>query len=601
MMEERVDGVRERRSRNTKLLEEFGAEKLNGGCYDNINSRVDPIALKGTCDLRTSMIDLEKLLHSKNSETQLEATRKFRSLLTLERDALVQEALDRDVVPQLLEFLKDKSNTALQLEALWALTNVAAGTSEQTHLLIKNNAVSTLVSLLDTDNEEILEQAVWVLGNIAADGISARDKVLATGVMEPLLQCMKLNKKISFLRIATWTLSNLCDGQPRPSIKITNILEAVLWVLQSEDTEVLSHICWALSHLCDGPSPHIKAVVKANVCVRLVELLDHKSWRVVKPALRTVGNIVCAEDDQDYTQQVIECGAVPWLTRLIQHPNREIQKEACWTLSNIAAGTTEQIQHVLESGSIAPLVDLASKVVDADPDVKIEASWVLLNATSCGSDAQINQLVLSGCVAVLCNLLQDNTMVMMALEGLEKILQVGEERSGDGINPHAYLLDSSKVEELQKHRSSAISKRAIRMWKQYFVVCAICNCAYSKRSPRLKYCLECKCNVCEKCDCSIYHLTYQDQLWKSISEGEAEEEKAKLQNKKSKNKKKRDKVKQRKALSAFSDETSVVLKGIEKVTMTSDEPVVVDNYVDFLSNNGSILDLWKMMEDEPAA
>ena len=48
----------------------------------------------------------------------------------------------------------------------------------------------------------------------------------------------------------------------------------------------------------------------------------------------------------DYTQYIIEAGAVPFLRELIAHSNREIQKEACWTLSNIAAGTCEQIQTV---------------------------------------------------------------------------------------------------------------------------------------------------------------------------------------------------------------------------------------------------------------
>ena len=74
----------------------------------------------------------------------------------------------------------------------------------------------------------------------------------------------------------------------------------------------------------------------------------HWSWRVTKPALRTIGNIVCAEDDADYTQHIIEAGAVPCLRNLVGHSNREIQKEACWTLSNIAAGTIEQIQTVLD-------------------------------------------------------------------------------------------------------------------------------------------------------------------------------------------------------------------------------------------------------------
>lgn len=511
------------------------------------------------------------MLRSDQADVQLEATKKFRQLLSVERDALVQDVLDRDIVPQLLHFLKQNGHAALQVEALWALTNIAAGATEHTHMLLKNDAVPTLVSLLSSTHQEVLEQAVWVLGNIAGDGTPARDKVLEAQVLTPLLQCMQDVKKTSLLRIATWTLSNLCDGQPRPDLNVHAVLATLRSVLQSEDTEVLSHACWALSHLCDGPSPHIEAVVEAEVCPRLVQLLPNKSWRVVKPALRTVGNIVCAEDEQDYTQQIIECGAVPCLKELISHNNRDIQKEACWTLSNIAAGTIDQIQQVLESGSIPTLVKLASKDADTDPDVKIEACWVLLNATSCGSDSQIEHLVREGCVAVLCNLLQDNSMVMMALEGLEKILQVGEETTtlpstgtaGPPLNAskddaavaaarqddaHSILLTADKIQDLQKNRNAQIAKRATRMWKQYFVICAICQHPYSKQSPATKFCTECKCNVCVRCDCSRFHLSYQENLWKEIAEDEAKgmQNHSKGQSKKSKNKKKKVKDKKKK-------------------------------------------------------
>jgi Armadillo/beta-catenin-like repeat len=65
---------------------------------------------------------------------------------------------------------------------------------------------------------------------------------------------------------------------------------------------------------------------------------------------RQIGNIVCAEDEVDYTQLIMDAGAVPCLRQLVAHSTREVQKEACWTLSNIAAGTVEQIQTVLDSG-----------------------------------------------------------------------------------------------------------------------------------------------------------------------------------------------------------------------------------------------------------
>ena len=354
------------------------------------------------------------------------------------------------------------------------------------------------------------------------------------------------------IRIGSWTLSNLCDGQPRPALDIHAILPALTTLLQSDDAEVLSHTCWALSHLCDGPSAHINAAVDANICRRLVQLLIHGSWRVVKPALRTIGNVVCAEDEADYTQHVIDAEAVPFLRQLIAHTNREIQKEACWTLSNIAAGTTPQIQTVLDSGALPSLMDLASTADTDLAEVKNEACWVVLNATSCGSDDQIETLVEHGCVAVLDDLLSETSMVMMALEGLERVLQVGDAKAkrGLGTNPYVSLLSSARIEELEAHKSSAVSKRASRIWKDHFVTCAICGHSFSKHNPRVHFCGECKCSVCSECNCTVFHLSFQEALWTEMTEKESSVKAAQLEKKRLKKQKKKKKTTEKKAQAA---------------------------------------------------
>lgn len=58
-------------------------------------------------------------------------------------------------------------STDIQVEAAWILTNVAAGTSEQTMTVIDSNAHLTLLKLIDSPNLEVSEIAVWALSNIA--------------------------------------------------------------------------------------------------------------------------------------------------------------------------------------------------------------------------------------------------------------------------------------------------------------------------------------------------------------------------------------------------------------------------------------------------
>ncbi|KAL3934674.1 MAG: hypothetical protein SGBAC_009656 [Bacillariaceae sp.] len=359
------------------------------------------------------------------------------------------------------------------------------------------------------------------------------------------------------------------------------------------DSEVLSYTCWTLSHLCDGPSSHIAEVVtskksnspKGGLVPRLVELLLHPSWRVTKPALRTIGNIVCAEcgDDNnshstttDYTEVILECNAVPRLKDLVTHSNREIQKEACWTLSNIAAGTVDQIDAVIQSGAIKPLVELVQGE-NTDQEVRSEACWVVLNATSCGSDAQIEILVDEGCVSVLGVLLSEASMVMMALEGLERVLQVEETREmvrreqlGTRLPARTPTLVSAELIEKarESHNSSAVTKRADRIWKQHFVSCALCKLSFSKHRPSdARFCEECKCFVCCNCNCQIYHLSYQEELWAATEE--------KSENKKTSSKKKNRKKKEKQKLKKAKQDASLPT-GTKKGSEISTEASLAD-------------------------
>lgn len=50
-------------------------------------------------------------------------------------------------------------------------------------------------------------------------------------------------------------------------------LPALERLVFSNDEEVLTDACWALSYLSDGTNDKIQAVIEAGVCGRLVQLL----------------------------------------------------------------------------------------------------------------------------------------------------------------------------------------------------------------------------------------------------------------------------------------------------------------------------------------
>lgn len=168
------------------------------------------------------------------------------------------------------------------------------------------------------------------------------------------------------------------------------------------------------------------------------------------------------------------------------------------------------------------------------------------------------------CVKVLEDLLADPTMVMMALEGLERVLQVGESTAlgppeeaeapvhHGGLRLHTergtFVLDADRVQALTESRVAAVARKAARLWSHHFVTCALCEESFSKRAQGALWCPECKCIVCPRCDCSVYHLNYQSELWREATEEESAARLQKQANKRNKRARKRRKNKQKKAL-----------------------------------------------------
>jgi len=75
----------------------------------------------------------------------------------------------------------------------------------------------------------------------------------------------------------------------------------------------------------------------------------------------------------------------------------------------------------------------------------------------------------------MCELISapDNRIILVALEGLENILKVGEKEAKDtGINEYAALVEEcrgiDKLEQLQNHQHNEIYEKAVNILELYF-------------------------------------------------------------------------------------------------------------------------------------
>lgn len=68
------------------------------------------------------------------------------------------------------------------------------------------------------------------------------------------------------------------------------------------------------------------------------------------------------------------------------HPKENIRKETCWAMSNMTAGTVQQVQAVIDHNIVPMLLETLKKDTYR---VRKEAAWAVNNIVNGGTEAQV--------------------------------------------------------------------------------------------------------------------------------------------------------------------------------------------------------------------
>ncbi len=146
--------------------------------------------------------------------------------------------------------------------------------------------------------------------------------------------------------------------------------------MQNSSEDIIGDICWAMSYISDNGKKAIPLIIECGVLPRIVQLLEHPTLAIAVSCLRTIGNVLTGDDHE--TQHAINAGALQALDRLITHNKKAVRKEVCWSVSNVTAGNVQQIQQTIDVGILDKLILL---ILNDDFEIKREAVWALSNTT----------------------------------------------------------------------------------------------------------------------------------------------------------------------------------------------------------------------------
>jgi len=414
---------------------------------------------------------IANVMQPDNAELQLSGLTGIRKLLSIERSPPTLRILKSGIIPKVIQFMfaDNKKSYKMQFEAAWIITNIAASTTECVLSVVHSGAIEGFVDCLhNATNPELANQAIWGLGNIIGEGKKLKDRALKIGVLDDLVKLMadSSNTDIEIIKTTAWCISNFCryfnDEQNLGDVQ--HLIPAITKLLrETKNDEIIRDCLWSLNYLsqnevlCDylirnGAVSTCMKYLHQEVAKYEVALNMNKTQKdaqlkmnhnIYNPALRFLGNLLTMEDN--VTQSVLDAGYLdviyPFTTHFISNQRREIM----WSLSNILAGSHQQIEAVLSRPKLLKgIIDAAGS---AAYGVRKEACWCICNTIVDSISEQKKKLAEHGAIEALCKMLKPTNNIreehiMIIIEALEGFLSVYAENTD--YNPFA-----DRIEECQ--------------------------------------------------------------------------------------------------------------------------------------------------------
>jgi hypothetical protein len=279
-------------------------------------------------------------------------------------------------------------------------TTIRIRKNKRTEQLLKRRNMSTRPEKSDSAASASAATASGLEASL--NGLPALANAIKTGPPELQFQAVRMVRKL---------LSKEHDP-PVQAVLDQGVISHLVTFLTREDT--MFEAAWALTNIAS--TEHTNVVVDAGACPHLVNLLRAANPEVREQAAWCLGNI--AGDNTKYRDYLL--AETPCLNNVLMNikepANESLLRNVTWSLSNLCRGKPKpQLDHIKPAfPALRHLLSIA------DEEVVTDACWAL-SYVSDGEDTRIEEVVKSGAVPLLINMMGSTQKVNIMTPALRTI------------------------------------------------------------------------------------------------------------------------------------------------------------------------------------
>lgn len=243
---------------------------------------------------------------------------------------------------QMIFRLLQYNHDSVVADACWAMSYISED-SDNTHKMdmsFDTGIAAKILSLLSSDNMNILAPAARTLGNFISGSDVYCDRCLELNAIQALLHLFK-SQSSRLRKEAMWTTSNICGGTLPQIEAVLNspLLPIVIRAIYTEQSGIRREAMYALRHATDCCSAkHIQFMVQRGLVQALAQGFQSLTADIesTRNLLFVISRVLQSADNQNPNPMVDlmeEAGILDPLERLQEHKNQGIYEETVRILS----------------------------------------------------------------------------------------------------------------------------------------------------------------------------------------------------------------------------------------------------------------------------